>query len=161
MKIPTKQAVRMLAQALPLLLAASLAHATEPMPPLARLQAARAHVQALMRKHDQESEAILKAYADKDSLTLEKTATRIGRAPGFQDPDRFMRDEYAPYLKCDTAQVDLGILAGAMARYAARNTPALSNIVATEQADYERSLQICKQRLSVAPAAAWAQYQAE
>lgn len=114
-----------------------------------------------MRKHDQESEAILKAYADKDSLTLEKTATRMGRAPGFQDPDRFMRDEYAPYLKCDTAQVDLGILASAMARNAARSTPALSSLVSAEQVDYQHSRQTCARRLSAIPAAAWAMYQQE
>lgn len=114
-----------------------------------------------MRTHDQERDAIFKAYADKDTLMLRKAATRMGRAPGFQDTERFMRDEYGPYLKCDTAQVDLGILAGAMARNATRSTAPLSNIVSAEQADYEGSLRTCRQRLSVSPAVAWAQYQAE
>lgn len=151
----------MLTRLVPLLLASTLVYAAEPMPPVAQIQSARAHVQTLMQRHDQERAEILKAYQAKDVSTLEKVAARRARGPGFQDPDRFMRDEYAPYLKCDTAQVDLALLASAMARNAARSSPALANIVATEQADYERSLQICKQRLSVAPAVAWAQYQAE
>ncbi|MFZ3120161.1 MAG: hypothetical protein WA159_17820 [Variovorax sp.] len=114
-----------------------------------------------MRTHDQERDAIFKAYADKDTLMLAKAATRMGRAPGFQDTERFMRDEYGPYLKCDAAQVDLGILAGVMARNAERRTAALSSIVSAEQADYEHSRQTCARRLSAAPAAAWAMYQQE
>lgn len=151
----------MLTRLIPLLLASTLVYATEPMPPVAQIRAARTHVQALMLRHDQERAEILKAYQAKDVSTLEKVAARTARGPGFQDPGRFMRNEYAPYLKCDTAQVDLGILAGAMARDAARSTPALSSLVSAEQADYQHSRQTCARRLSAVPAAAWAMYQQE
>jgi len=133
----------------------------EPMPPVQQLQVARTQVQKWMKAHEQERASLVEAYAKKDVAKLERLAMQMERQPGLPGGEALMRDEFAPFLKCDTAQRDLSLLASAMAQHAARGTPGLQKMVAAEQADYERTSALCKGRLSMTPTAAWDAYQAE
>jgi hypothetical protein len=136
--------------------------AAEPMPPVRQIHAARHQVVKWMRGHEGEREAVASAYARNDIAWLEKEAARLNRQPGFADPNRtLMRAEFGPFLKCDTAQRDLGMLAAAMVQHSLHGTPTAARVVQEEQADYDRAAAICKRRLDMAPGIAWAEYQAE
>lgn len=140
-----------------------LAHAADPMPAESKLQASRSLVQKWMHEHEAERTAIEQAYAKKDAASLSRIANRLQRQQGFPQKGAtdLMLDEYAPYLKCDTAFIDLGLLADAMSHQVSRGGASLEKIVKQERADYERSSSVCKKRLAMTPKAAWADYQAE
>jgi hypothetical protein len=152
-----------LAGATMLLALAGVAQAADPMPAESKMQASRSLVQMWMREHDIERIAVEQAYAKKDAASLERIAIRLKRQPGFPQKGSvdLMLDEYGPYLKCDTAYIDLGLMASAMAQQISRGGAGLDRILQQEQADYERSRSVCKQRLAMTPKAAWADYQAE
>ncbi|MDL5034438.1 hypothetical protein QRD43_21220 [Pelomonas sp. APW6] len=125
------------------------------------IAAAQAKVAQWMKPVEIEHARIAVAFEKHDVVYLERAEKRMASAPGLPGGDLLMQDEYAPFLKCDTAARDLAILVGAMSRYLARPSDALRKIVSLEQDDYDRSSAACRRRLSMKPQEAWAAYDAE
>lgn len=140
-----------------------VSHAADPMPPEPKVLAARSLIQTWMHQHDKEHASVVQAYEKKDRVTLEKTATQLLRHQGFPQKGNvdLMLEEYSAYLSCDTAYTDLGLLASAMAKHLSNGTAGTEKIIKQEQSDYARSSGVCKRRLAMTPAKAWADYQSE
>lgn len=100
------------------------------------------------------------AFQSGEVDTLQRESLAMAGKTGLPGGDVWKTDEYAPYLKCDTAWNDLGLYANAM--YIALHSPKADTrkILAKEKEDYERSLAYCEKRLKMAPAEAWKDYEA-
>lgn len=145
--------------AIPVVEASEPVAASEP-PADAKIAEARTTVEkwhADTKKH----QAFLEdAYQSGEVDTLERESLAMAGKPGLPGGDVWKTDEYAPYLKCDTAWNDLGLYASAM-YHALRDPKAVTRkILAQEKEDYERSLAYCEKRLKMAPAEAWKDYEA-
>jgi hypothetical protein len=140
-----------------------VAHAADPMPPERKVLAARNLIHSWMQQHDKEHARVVRAYAKKDRATLEKIATKLLRDQGFPQKGNvdLMLDEYSAYLSCDTAYTDLGLLAGAMSKHLSNGNLSTERGLNQEQSDYALSTGVCKRRLAMTPAKAWADYQSE
>jgi hypothetical protein len=135
-------------------------HAAEPMPPAAKSESALEQVSARMKGRDQDRQIVGRAYKRHDVTRLRRIA-RANDAQGLTGGDDWMKDEYAPYPECDTAQRDLLILTGAMLQHTERGGASLAKIVQNEQTDYARSSALCRARLAMQPSAGWNAYAAD
>jgi hypothetical protein len=127
-------------------------------PAESRLAEARAQVEEWHKGTLKQQKFLEDAFRNNEIQTLERESLSM---LGTQLPggDRWQLDEFAPYLKCDTAWNDLGLYASAM-HNALRDPKAVTRkILAQEKEDYERSLAYCEKRLKMAPAEAWKHYE--
>jgi len=129
-------------------------------PSRAALEKAKADVSGWYKEMIDQEKFLEQAYERKDIATLETESVRR-MAKGMPGGDTLWRqDAYGPYLKCDTAYLDLGLLAGAMHHAAARPSDTLTRILDQERQDYANSKATCERRLKMSPQDAWREYDA-
>lgn len=130
-------------------------------PSRATLEKAKTNVSGWYNEMVDQEKLLEEAYERKDTATLEKESVRR-MAKGMPGGNElWQQDEYSPYLKCDTAYLDLGLLAGAMHRAAARPSESSARILKQERADYTNSKAKCERRLKMPAQEAWREYDAE
>lgn len=134
--------------------------ATSDSPADEKIAEARAAVEKWHAETRRQQVFLEDAFQSGEVGTLQRESLAMAGKPGLPGGDVWKTDEYAAYLKCDTAWNDLGIYANAM--YIALHDPKADTrkILAKEKEDYERSLAYCEKRLKMAPAEAWKDYEA-
>lgn len=129
-------------------------------PTVEKISEARAMVEKWHANTKKHQVFLEDAYRSGEVDTLQRESLSMAGTPGLPGGEVWKTDEYAPYLKCDTAWNDLGLYANAM--YHALHDPkaVTRKILAQEKEDYERSRAYCEKRLNMAPADAWKDYEA-
>lgn len=145
------------------ILSCLISHPTlaEPSPPISALEEARSKVKGWHQKMLEQEALLTQAYEQKDVTTLERESTRLMAKGMSEGVELWRQDAYSPYLTCDTAHIDLGLLAGAMHQALTRPSASTAKILTQERKDYESSKANCERRLSMPGQDAWKDYEAD
>lgn len=130
------------------------AAAPEPAPTKEALEEARQRVAMLtLDPMLKQEKALQAAYKRGDSEALAAAADSLMQ--GAPDAGNWKTPAFDPYLKCDTAWRDLGLLASAMRHELEQGTMTTVKITSQELADFLRTKKSCMDFLAMPGLKAW------